>query len=398
MYRAHTYTEASFSQLQPVHRYDVVPGQSIEATVQTVMRSKPYLTPVQTAGVSYLFAFYVPYRLLWSGWIDFVVNRTGTVPTATSEWPALFERETPLPRNSFGRRAYKAIYNQYFGTPDMSWYSNIETDTDTSMKQVRTLDQFLSHWALTGSVSQTTQTAPVTGTAPNQIATINVDQLRGNLQRSVHVRRRDLTGDKYVDALSAMGVKLDWRVQQAPEFLGVARSDFRSKNITQSDYAISGQYGGFFEGSTELKLGKKFFSEHGVVWFLSVHKPLSFLQQTRGTPFQFNTSHNDFFWGDNTDEAGSRNGVDYGMSGGTAVTQKWIEHHYGHSHTGEASNVFWSQNVSAAPPTIAGAVYPANNQLTYAGGTTMPGKAMVLLTDTKIAMRTPVPRADISVY
>ena len=121
-------------QLIPVMVDEVVPGDIFKIGNQSVIRMQPLVAPVLHEINAYVHYFFVPYRLLWSYWEDFITGGAagtdshtlplwqppdttyigvgslwdylgfvpGVVPTATS---------SPL---QFPRTAYNLIYNEFY--------------------------------------------------------------------------------------------------------------------------------------------------------------------------------------------------------------------------------------------------------------------------------------------
>jgi len=57
--------------------------------------------------------FYVPYRLIWDGWVDYITDETGMFLTFFVAAPFMFDAVAT--NSAMMRRAYKLIYNQYYG-------------------------------------------------------------------------------------------------------------------------------------------------------------------------------------------------------------------------------------------------------------------------------------------
>ena len=139
----------------------------------------------------------------------------------------------------YWRDAYKLIYNQFFGSDQWAvstgtWYDDITLDTDVTSRVIRSTDQLAGKLMATDQAPDREYDAPVTGTAPNQVATISLNAFRERLVQARSDRRAQMTGDKYVDAMRRLGVNLDWRVQMAPEFLGQSLVEFDAKRVRSS--------------------------------------------------------------------------------------------------------------------------------------------------------------------
>lgn len=271
MFRQNLYNEGGFNTLIPVGRQQVVPGESKQIDLTVMWETPPMASQKLTGGVATLYAFYVPFRLVWSGWIDFIAQDGGTVPTTTTPWALMYEGGAAGQAvSSFFRRSYKLTYNQFFGSDKFGrWYTNVDADTGTTVYTCRTLDQLNSHLVATADAPDPTYVAPVSGAN----ATISLNEFRQAMKNAYSTRRADMTGDKYVDAMARMGVALDWRVQMAPEFLGKASMDFFPKRTRVTAETDTGAPVAYFSETMNLKVGRRFFAEHGYIFAVLLVRP-----------------------------------------------------------------------------------------------------------------------------
>ena len=144
------YNQGGHYVLIPAGRLEVCPGQTVNIGAQVKMQSDDLQKNVLTGGVLSLYAFYVPHRLVWDEFVHFVTQDEGAptvVPVTNTVWPLLFDRAVPKPAANFSalyRRGYKLIYNQFFGSSDFTgaWYSDITTDTETTIFGTKNTEQF----------------------------------------------------------------------------------------------------------------------------------------------------------------------------------------------------------------------------------------------------------------
>ena len=119
-------------QLVPVMCDEVVPGDIFKIGNQSVIRMQPLVAPVLHEINAYVHYFFVPYRLLWSGWEDFITGgadgaNASTLPLWTpgvpyaegTLWDYLGFCPGVTPTAStypmlFPRDAYTMIYNEYY--------------------------------------------------------------------------------------------------------------------------------------------------------------------------------------------------------------------------------------------------------------------------------------------
>lgn len=352
-YRQNTYTEGNSYRLLPVARMEVVPGQTLNAKVQAKVQTVAFLQNILSGGVAHIYAFYTPYRLLWEDWIDFASDpdTTTPIPTTTTSFDAMFEKSAAIhPVTVFGRRAYKLIYNQFFGSDQWgagggTWYDDITLDTDVSMKPLRSTDQFSGKILQSDQAPDRIYPAPVTGTAPNQVANVSLNEFRSLMNQARSDRRAQMTGDKYVDAMRRLGVNLDWRVQMAPEFLGQSLVEFDAKRVRSSygdDTALTplGRAYAHYEFTLGLDLGKKFFAEHGTVIFCIALRPYVFPSTTPSPVLAQISNRTQLFWGDNQEGVTGIPATVLGLSGAEGYVPRFQYYQSG-------QNLFGNTNPTA---------------------------------------------------
>ena len=108
-----------WGKLVPLKYVEVVPGDTIAGTFKTHSRSAVTIKPIYSRAYFDLYAFYVPYRLLWSDWKNFIQGTslgTGflTFPTLAAQRPWNFETHTVGTGNNFLGDAYHSIWNRFF--------------------------------------------------------------------------------------------------------------------------------------------------------------------------------------------------------------------------------------------------------------------------------------------
>jgi hypothetical protein len=208
----------------------------------------------------------------------------------------MFERSGT--HSALFRRAYKLVYNQFFGDDseangDVSWYDDITLDTETTIKRLRTTDQLNSRAGIGTEQATDTYVAAVSGTT----ATIQLRDFRRALEESRRKSARVGSGDKYVDVMRGMGVDLDWRVQNAPEYLGGSTQMFAPTLVRATDGANLGEYRSIVQGSVNLSVENKRFSEHGYIVGIAALRVASMIS-TRPSPVDaFDTTVDDFYTG-----------------------------------------------------------------------------------------------------
>lgn len=122
-------------QLIPIYVEDIIPGDKFRVRTEIMLRFAPMLAPIMHRVNVFTHFFFVPYRLLWKDWEDFITGgRTGTVspvfPRAVVTESGSVSKGTlfdylgypagqPLPANNISFSilpflGYQLIYDQYY--------------------------------------------------------------------------------------------------------------------------------------------------------------------------------------------------------------------------------------------------------------------------------------------
>jgi hypothetical protein len=224
--------------------------------------SAPTARNVLTRAYLDLYAFYVPFRLLWDQWVEFITLAGNdaalpTVPTVTDLFERAFEfRNDGVELVPWNRRAYNKVYNSHFAVSENSSSVGLDdTNIHIALQRPSTLEVGR---AVTNIPSEDISTAA------------NVDDLREAFAKDQFQKLRNYYGDRYVDYLGAVGVKVPWTIQDDPETIGKQHRDWRYRQVNGTQDQSLGEAAGMFESSSTMNIKRTFIPEHGMLCFLQV--------------------------------------------------------------------------------------------------------------------------------
>jgi len=125
-------------ELVPVACLDVLPGDSIRMSTSALIRLSPLMTPVMHPVSVRIHHWFVPYRVLWDGWEDFITGIDGATPppqlSITPNAGALgdylgFPPEVAGNFNAFPVNAYNLIWNEFYRDQDLQNERGLSTMT-----------------------------------------------------------------------------------------------------------------------------------------------------------------------------------------------------------------------------------------------------------------------------
>lgn len=170
---------ADMGQLIPVMCDEVVPGDVFKIGSQAVIRFQPLVAPIMHEIAMTVHYIFVPYRLLWDEWENFITggpdgDDTSVLPTWTPTDPAGFAPNSlwdylGFPPNvlptgclplDFPRRAYNLTWNTFYR--DENLQDEVPLTNEAILNRCWTKDYFTS--ALPWQQRGTAPALPITGT------------------------------------------------------------------------------------------------------------------------------------------------------------------------------------------------------------------------------------------
>lgn len=188
-------------ELVPISLMEVIPGDTFQHATSMLIRVSPLLAPVMHRVDARIHHFFVPFRLIWEDWEDFITGgpdgmdasvfptktltwAAGTPPTGTNTVGSLADYLGSVPTinnlevSALPFRAYALIFNEFYRDQDLvtaltiDLTSGVDTTTNTDLQNIAwEKDYFTSArpWTQKGPEI----TIPVLGQAPVQGIGVN---------------------------------------------------------------------------------------------------------------------------------------------------------------------------------------------------------------------------------
>lgn len=275
-----TVTWGNLGEIRPLGYAEVIPGETIQGTIEVNVFSQPTVRPVSTRVYGDVFAFYVPNRLTWDQWPEWIsqARRETTdpnLPLLSDLWADNFEERFCVESNPgvsgydrntvWLRRAYNLIYYSFFQDDQRDSGQSMDgTTIQNPLRRPSTIEAMISSAAATrlGGTD-----IDVSG------GTLNTDDLREALAQDRFERVRAWYGDKYTDYLRSLGVRSGWALQEEPELIGKIHADLKFRTVNNTNAAATDPLGagaGYFHATPRLKVNPTFVPEHGVIAIILV--------------------------------------------------------------------------------------------------------------------------------
>lgn len=305
--------------LVPLGAIDVLPGDSMRVAASVLARVAPLAKPVMHPVEIRVHNWFVPNRILWDDWEEFIVGNEGaatypTITPASAPDTVLYdhmgvEPVTGVPLDALPIRAYNRIWNEFYRDQDLAavrtedqldlariaWGKDYFTTARANPQQGSAVEVGFSAGlvgltapAATGSTNTFVQNEVTIGTPPTEVGVgagpdplyadlsnatggIDINDLRNAISLQRIAEAREFFGSRYVDYLRWYGVNpSDGRLDR-PEYLGGGKQMISFSEVlataegTNTD--VGDLYGHGIAGVRQRPL-RKMFEEHG--WMISV--------------------------------------------------------------------------------------------------------------------------------
>lgn len=342
--------------LTPIGLTPVLPGDTFRHSTTALVRMMPLMAPVMHPIHVTIHHWFVPFRLLWDNWENFITGGSDglSVPTfPTIRAPAVggfpvgglmdhLGQSTGVANfetSALPARAMALLYNQCYRDEDLntpigfSTADGLDTTTSQDLQNVCWEKDYYTTsrpWEQKGAEvtlplvgqAKLKNTAAINSplgvqngnNANNQVYVasspsdkfyvdgadfdapdINESRFAYAWQRVLESRAR--WGSRYTELLRAWGVKSSDARLQRPEYLGGGNQTIQFSEVLGSannDDTVLGQLGGHGIGAIKSNTYKSFFEEHGFVVSVAFLRPITLYAQ--GSPRHWNYRVREDFW------------------------------------------------------------------------------------------------------
>jgi hypothetical protein len=330
-------TSFDMGKLVPVFCEEVLPGDTFRMSTSALARVASLANPVMHNVELRVHHWYVPNRIIWSDWEDFITGASSpTYPTVTNSTTELTDYmgvypDTGLTISALPVRAYNSIWNNYYRDQDLvtersedtltladiMWGKDYFTTCRSAPQQGTAVSVGFSSGSAPVQSSSTVDTDRLTvldsagtehtmqphstdekihlDTAESGSALtvdlsgatggIDINELRQSIALQRIAEARAFFGERYEDYLRFLGINpSDGRLSR-PEFLGGSSeflnfSEVLATASNSTDSVSLGDMAGHGIGAMRTRRYQKMFEEHGWVLTLASARPRTAYMQS----------------------------------------------------------------------------------------------------------------------
>lgn len=280
----HLFT-GNMGELIPAACVEVLPGDTFRGSSAILLRANPLVAPVMHPVQVRVHHWFVPNRIAWGGWENWIVNTEEnapwTHPTIVYNGGALGDRlglpteANGLTVNALPIYGYNKIYNEFYRDQEIQDPRSQSAQTlakvgwekdhlTTARAEPQRGDVF------TASVTMT-NASPVPG---QEVGTVAVDALRHALAAQRFSEARSRFGNRYTEYLQYLGIKPSDARLNRPEYLGGGKQMISFSEVLATADSVDTPIGtmkGHGIAAVRSNTFTKFFEEHGFFFtFVSV--------------------------------------------------------------------------------------------------------------------------------
>lgn len=275
-------TFGKFGCMLPFCSLEVAPGDTFSGKVGMLTRLSPLKHALLTDIYIDSFMFYVPHRMVWSEWEQFLANGPVENPTLTPPTVSVGNKEFPALRytndagneismSAFRLMAYNLVYNEYFRDDEQQPVAATAWPVDSDGIRVNAKKNFYSTIQEEVGYGQDYSAEGTENLGITQTSAVEI--LRAIAQQKIAMKRATY-GTRYVDILRSYGINVNYQMLQRPEVVGVGRSIVNVTDVVATNSGAGlGTMAGHGVSGSRLVIKRKSFPEHGTLLGIVIARP-----------------------------------------------------------------------------------------------------------------------------
>ena len=272
-------TIGQLGKMTPFLMQEVAPGDRWSGKVGALIRMSPMKKALLHDIFVDLFVFYVPHRLVYANWEEFIAEGPASVPTYTlptvsvgagsSSYMSLFMQANGVSATTYSALrlyAFNLIFNEFFRDDEQA----LRNPTDSPGSSGVQVNFKRDYWS---ELQAQIATADAEHYAPVAASLVSAKDILDAIARQKVSMKRETYGTRYIDILRSYGIRVNYQMLQRPEVCAIARGSINVTDVVQTASATLGDLAGHGIGASRLTLKRCVFPEHGTLMGIAVVRP-----------------------------------------------------------------------------------------------------------------------------
>ena len=272
-------TLGQVGKLLPFLREEVAPGDTWSGSINALVRLSPLKHALSQSAYVDFFVFYVPHRLVWADWEDFIAEGpvdsptysipTNTVAAGSSSRHCLFQHNNGVSStdySAFPLYAYNLIWNEYFRDVNDAVLSS--STAPGAYGQAVNFKK--DYWTVINDSLGFDQDEQFFDTNVGSGTQASAQDVLDAIARQKIQLKRATYGSRYIDILRSYGINVNYQMLQRPEVVAIGRSSIQATDVVATDGANLGELAGHGISSKPVRIKRKTFPEHGQLFGVMV--------------------------------------------------------------------------------------------------------------------------------
>lgn len=278
-------TLSDFGRITPFLLQEVAPGDTWSGNVGALIRLSPLKKAMLQDIYVDLMVFYVPHRLVYANWEDFIAEGPMDTPTysvpsysvaaGASTYESLFQVANGVSTTTYSALrlyALNLIWNEFFRDDEQTARSPGDTPGQFGIPINWKKDYWSTIQLRLGFAQQQHYFSTNVGSGTQASARDVLDAIA----RQKVALKRATYGSRYIDILRSMGINVNYQMLQRPEVVAVSRSSVNVTDVVQTsaDTGNLGDLAGHGISGSRIRIRRKSFPEHGSLIGVAVLRPV----------------------------------------------------------------------------------------------------------------------------
>lgn len=261
---------------------EVCPGDTWSGIIGQLMRFSPLKKPLLFDLFIDNFIFYIPHRLVYANWEDFIAEGPMSTPTyslptvnvssGNQAYESLFMVANSSSSTTYSAMrlyAYNLVYNEFFRDDEQPVINPTNLPTQYGLEVNFKKDYWTELQDVVGYGEEDHYFDTNVGSGTQGSARDVLDAIA----RQKIAQKRATYGTRYVDILRQWGINVNYQMLQRPEVVAISRGSANVTDVVNTSNTNLGALAGHAISGGRLKIRRKTFPEHGTLLGLTVVRP-----------------------------------------------------------------------------------------------------------------------------